>query len=33
MSPMPGTIGTTVAAVWDENWKIHGAAISATPTM
>ena len=27
------TIGTIVAAVWSENWKIHGAAISAAPTM
>jgi len=33
MSPIPSTIGTTVAAVCSENWKIHGAAISRTPTM
>jgi hypothetical protein len=30
---MPSTIGTIDAAVCSENWKIHGAAISAAPTM
>jgi len=32
-SPIPSTIGTTVSAVLSENWKIYGAAMSATPTL